>query len=301
MVEYRPGEVTEEAMAIADKYRAERVREGGDDFGKIVERIPEAESFNPSKGKRDVKIAARGLKTIQFGRLDVDLSAVEQLVELSQTRAIADAIHYATKFMDGESTLAHVALDPPDLILLDIMTPGMDGYAVCRSLKADKKTHNIPVIFVTAMTDVQDPGHVRWWQGDHEWIATAVARWCEEPRLFPAGVPLGLEAGGIVLLVHVVPGAEPGRCAREGPGGPGSPGWDRLATGSHRVNRPRAARRNWRGELQPGPGCAPVPCGSPHPPHSGGPSCSRQHLARESRFPASPPPPPRLVPSPPRR
>lgn len=58
--------------------------------------------------------------------------------------------------MDGESTLAHVALDPPDLILLDIMMPGMDGYAVCRSLKADKKTHNIPVIFVTAMTDVQD-------------------------------------------------------------------------------------------------------------------------------------------------
>ncbi len=58
--------------------------------------------------------------------------------------------------MEGEGALAHVAVEPPDLILLDIMMPGMDGYAVCRSLKSDKRTRNIPVIFVTAMTDVKD-------------------------------------------------------------------------------------------------------------------------------------------------
>ena len=58
--------------------------------------------------------------------------------------------------MDGETALASVAEDPPDLILLDIMMPEMDGYEVCRRLKADDKTRDIPVIFVTAKTEVED-------------------------------------------------------------------------------------------------------------------------------------------------
>ena len=45
---------------------------------------------------------------------------------------------------------------PPDLILLDIMMPEMDGYEVCRQLKADAATRDIPVIFVTAMGEVSD-------------------------------------------------------------------------------------------------------------------------------------------------
>ncbi|MEO5332211.1 MAG: two-component system response regulator [Magnetococcus sp. YQC-5] len=45
---------------------------------------------------------------------------------------------------------------PPDLILLDIMMPGIDGYEVCQRLKKDPKTRNIPVIFVTAMHEVED-------------------------------------------------------------------------------------------------------------------------------------------------
>jgi DNA-binding response OmpR family regulator len=57
---------------------------------------------------------------------------------------------------DGESALEAVKADPPDLILLDIMMPIMDGYEVCRQLKADPKTQDIPVIFISARDDMED-------------------------------------------------------------------------------------------------------------------------------------------------
>ncbi|MCX5869595.1 MAG: sigma-54 dependent transcriptional regulator [Deltaproteobacteria bacterium] len=57
----------------------------------------------------------------------------------------------------GEKALKIAASDsPPNLILLDIMMPGMDGYEVCRRLKRDPKTMNIPVIFLTARSDMED-------------------------------------------------------------------------------------------------------------------------------------------------
>lgn len=57
----------------------------------------------------------------------------------------------------GEKALAIAASDaPPSIILLDIIMPGMDGYEVCRQLKQDPKTSDIPVIFVTVKDDTED-------------------------------------------------------------------------------------------------------------------------------------------------
>lgn len=55
--------------------------------------------------------------------------------------------------VDGETALEDILRDPPDLILLDIMLPGLDGFDVCRRLKENAHTRYIPVIFITAMTD----------------------------------------------------------------------------------------------------------------------------------------------------
>jgi sigma-B regulation protein RsbU (phosphoserine phosphatase) len=57
---------------------------------------------------------------------------------------------------DGESALSIARKANPDLILLDIMMPGIDGFEVCRRLKADRSTEKIPVIFCSALTDTED-------------------------------------------------------------------------------------------------------------------------------------------------
>ncbi|KKL28503.1 hypothetical protein LCGC14_2374510, partial [marine sediment metagenome] len=57
---------------------------------------------------------------------------------------------------DGEEALRAVADDPPDVILLDVMMPGMDGVQVCYAIKRAEDTRDIPVIMVTALGDEQD-------------------------------------------------------------------------------------------------------------------------------------------------
>jgi len=57
---------------------------------------------------------------------------------------------------DGEEALRMVAEDMPDLILLDVMMPGMNGYEVCHALKSDVTTANIPVIMLTARSEQED-------------------------------------------------------------------------------------------------------------------------------------------------
>lgn len=60
------------------------------------------------------------------------------------------------KLISGQRALKAVELQAPDLILLDIKMPGMDGYEVCRQLKASEATCDIPIIFISALDDVFD-------------------------------------------------------------------------------------------------------------------------------------------------
>jgi putative two-component system response regulator len=58
--------------------------------------------------------------------------------------------------LSGELALRAIAASPPDLVLLDIRMPGMDGYETCRRLKAQPETVDIPVIFVSALNESED-------------------------------------------------------------------------------------------------------------------------------------------------
>lgn len=58
--------------------------------------------------------------------------------------------------MNGKDALIFLEEDKPDLILLDVMMPEIDGYEVCKLIKKDEKHKNIPIIFITAKTDTED-------------------------------------------------------------------------------------------------------------------------------------------------
>ncbi|MDY6959783.1 MAG: ABC-ATPase domain-containing protein, partial [Halobacteriota archaeon] len=122
MMEYKPFDLTLEAKDIAKKYKTGRSPEGGKSFGRIIERIPLAESFDPSKGRRDVKISSKGLQSIIFGTHKIDLGYVEQLVSVSQTRAIGAAIFLATKYMDEKKTLREIV----EMVLDDIRKDSLE-------------------------------------------------------------------------------------------------------------------------------------------------------------------------------
>ncbi|MGH8807814.1 MAG: two-component system response regulator [Noviherbaspirillum sp.] len=64
--------------------------------------------------------------------------------------------HQVLVAQDGEEALQRVQFARPDLILLDVMMPGMDGFETCRRLKAQPELHSVPVIFMTALSDHSD-------------------------------------------------------------------------------------------------------------------------------------------------
>jgi predicted ABC-class ATPase len=106
MNNYRPLLVTREAREIAEKFPTRRLPEGGEQFGEFLPRQPREESFDPSLGRREVKIEAKGLQTLQYGDHFIDLSFLEQIVETGQVRALGRLIHrYASRYLKESANL----------------------------------------------------------------------------------------------------------------------------------------------------------------------------------------------------
>jgi two-component system sensor histidine kinase/response regulator len=75
------------------------------------------------------------------------------------TRILESVDYPVVIAQDGYEALEQVATHHPSLILLDIQMPGMDGFEVCQRLKADPCTSDIPIIFISALTDIDDIVH----------------------------------------------------------------------------------------------------------------------------------------------
>jgi twitching motility two-component system response regulator PilH len=71
-------------------------------------------------------------------------------------RIVIDAGHLAVLAESGEQAIQRAQKDKPDVILMDVNMPGMDGYATTRLLKADAATKDIPIIFVTGKSQKAD-------------------------------------------------------------------------------------------------------------------------------------------------
>ncbi|MGF1518345.1 MAG: ABC-ATPase domain-containing protein [Nodosilinea sp.] len=123
MAEFCPQDVTAQAKAIAAEYKTERDPEGGPSFGHLTPRIIQPGSIDPSKGNRSVKLRARDVDQLQIGTEAIDLSAVEQLVEQGQVRAIAEAIVYAQRYrMTATTPLPEVIA----AVISDVEQYGLD-------------------------------------------------------------------------------------------------------------------------------------------------------------------------------
>lgn len=127
MHDYLPQEVTAEAKKIARARPTRRAIEAGSPLPRDFGRVPVARSFDPSRGKREVKIDTKAVDLILFGKEPIDLRAAEQLVDTSQTRAIGHIIYLAAgRFMDGERTLHEVLALVEELVDregLDLLDP----------------------------------------------------------------------------------------------------------------------------------------------------------------------------------
>ena len=124
MEAYRAADLTAQAKQIAHEQQAERLVEGGAAFGPQGKRVPQGRSINPRRGKREVSIKVRDRHTIQFGEETIDLSAVSQLIDMSQTRAIGGAIWaLAERYLDDKRPLSAAI----DQLMDQIEQEGLDS------------------------------------------------------------------------------------------------------------------------------------------------------------------------------
>ncbi len=102
---FLPADLTAGAKQIAERFRTERAREGGP-WSPLVQRVPDPATIDAQKGRKPVSIKVQTPTRLLFGTAELELAALEQLVEEGQVRAIAQAmVHAAGGWLDGRRTV----------------------------------------------------------------------------------------------------------------------------------------------------------------------------------------------------
>ena len=103
---------------------------------------------------RKTKVRKKASKEDQYSGAILVVDDEPANVDLVQSYLKANS-YKVIKAYSGEEALKKAFADPPDLILLDVMMPGISGFEICRRLKSDNRTQLIPVILLTALQDFQ--------------------------------------------------------------------------------------------------------------------------------------------------
>lgn len=94
--------------------------------------------------------------TLEYATTDI-LIVDDTPQNLRLLASILDSVGYhPRKVLSGELALSSIQVQKPDLVLLDIMMPGIDGFEVCQRLKSNAETQDIPIIFLSALSDGSD-------------------------------------------------------------------------------------------------------------------------------------------------
>jgi DNA-binding response OmpR family regulator len=85
----------------------------------------------------------------------------EESIRVALHRYVTNAGYDYVTASDGQEALAIISKDVPDLVLLDLMLPGLNGFEICRRIRADKETAKLPVIIVTGLHSEADSADAR--------------------------------------------------------------------------------------------------------------------------------------------
>jgi predicted ABC-class ATPase len=149
MRDYEAHDATDEAHRIAQEHQTGRLQETPGVLESMTARRPLADSFVASRGRREESVSARGKELILYGELSLDLRYLAQLVDSSQTRAVARAIRLASQHLmggrrqglpDSEPTLAEV-LDALESILDAEGLDALDRYG--REQRSERHPGNL--------------------------------------------------------------------------------------------------------------------------------------------------------------
>lgn len=122
MVDFEPRDVIRRVLDIVRTSPSQRASEGGSDFPRPRERAPFGNELDSRNEYGHFRISARDTHHLVFGKMEIDLSDIEQIKETGQVQAIGHAIDYAKKYMDGHTPIQEVI----DQVMLDVVRMGLD-------------------------------------------------------------------------------------------------------------------------------------------------------------------------------